>query len=360
MFPPQISTPDQLSAILQQVIHTQQVLVSLLSACLIPQQAFAAPTELYQNVSTSWSPTSWPQTEAQQHGCCPQPEMPATEAWTSLPQNGHFVPHPVYKDPHVACLITTWLQTFDRPVQLSPDTLRVISTFVSVPADRVLEDFQTTWPWRAGYQHDASALPSERDPRTKKAADSEPVIESRTSFVSNPEPTTRSQEVQTTLTIAQNFDEHEIFIQHQPGSLQTETTSRIKSCLQFHEGAWTIVHQPPKARPHQTSKQKVHTIFCRRDSAHVIMARFVARISSKKFLQDRGLTLKPWKRTICNTITNGRNLHPVYAHRTQLRSMILIQSEDKAPDTVANEEALDFGLILAKHMSLLPQEMLEE
>ena len=42
-----------------------------------------------------------------------------------------------------------------------------------------------------------------------------------------------------------------------------------------------------------------------------------------------------------------------------LHSMILIQSEDEARDTLANEEAIDYGLILAKHMSLLPQEMLE-
>ena len=124
-------------------------------------------------------------------------------------------------------------------------------------------------------------------------------------------------------------------------SSQTKTTSCIKSCFQFHEGAWTIVHQHPTARLDQTSKQKLNTTFCSRDTAHVIMARTVARILSKKFHQDRRLTLKLWKRTICNMIANSRNLHPVYAQRTQLRSMILIQSEDKAPDTVANEEALD-------------------
>ena len=89
------------------------------------------------------------------------------------------------------------------------------------------------------------------------------------------------------------------------------------------------------------------------------MARTVARILSKKYHQDTGLTLKPWNRTIWNMITNRRNLHLVYAHCTQLRSTILIQSEDKARDTLANEEALDFGLILTKHMSLLPHEKLE-
>ena len=91
----------------------------------------------------------------------------------------------------------------------------------------------------------------------------------------------------------------------------------------------------------------------------MIMARTVARIVSKKYHQDTGLTLKPWNGTIWNMITNRRTLHPVYANCTQLRSMILIQSKDQAGDTLANEETLDFGLILAKHMSLLPQEMLE-
>ena len=84
----------------------------------------------------------------------------------------------------------------------------------------------------------------------------------------------------------------------------------------------------------------------------MIMARTVARRLSKKYHQDTGLTLKPWNRTIWNMITNRRNLHPVYAHCTQLCSMILIQSEDKARDT------LDFGLILAKHMSLLHKKCL--
>ena len=228
-----------------------------------------------------------------------------------------------------------------------------------VPADRIFENFQMTWPSNVDYQHDASALSCERDPEIKKPAGYEPATESRTSVDSNSKSTTRSQEVQTTLTIAKNIDEHEILIQHQPRSLRTKNTSRIKSYFQLHEGAWTIVHRPPRARPHQTSNQKSHTTFRSRDTAHVNMARTVARILSKKYHRDTALTLKPWKRTIWNMITNSRNLHPVYAHHTQLRSMILIPSEDKACDTLANEEALDFGLILVKHMSLLPQEVLE-
>ena len=139
MFSPQIRTPDQLSATLEQVIHTQQFLVSLLAACLIPQHAFTVPTELYQEISTSWSPTSWPQAQAQQHGCCPQPEMSAPEAWTSPPPDGYFTPHAVYEDSHVACFPTTWPQTFDQRLQISPDSLPDNSMLVPVPAEVLLK-----------------------------------------------------------------------------------------------------------------------------------------------------------------------------------------------------------------------------
>ena len=89
--------------------------------------------------------------------------------------------------------------------------------------------------------------------------------------------------------------------------------------------------------------------------SHACEAHIVSRALSKRYHQETGLQTDPRGRALWNHITRSRNQHPIFAHDTQLDSMIHTMSESSQRQSIMEDQVLEYAIIQAKHVSLLPK-----